>query len=270
MPINPQRGEPPSAPMLDAPWPAPPSLPAAASIAEAPRDTATAVEAMHLAFAYFMEFQEHVERAITDPAFAAHTLNTLSLISRQIEIAERADPSATLTVEDSDGSPITFTLTSMKANALYNEALCRADANPNKAINILEQALELSPGAPNAYYWIGMINASLLNKQAAIDAFETAAALDPSNIEFRKELVRAQAISGSQVAYDRAARGVRTTIKIGRWVWYGFWIFAGISLVVAINKGDAGSAISILFLFGALGFALLGIDKVKAWFGGRA
>ena len=240
----------------------PPPLPSA----EQPRDTDTAVDAMQLAHAYIAEFHDKLSSVMTDPALAATVLNTLSLVSRQLEIAERADPSATLTVEHEDGTVATFTLTEMKGNALFYEGLCRSVDNPKRAIQILEQALQLMPDSATTSFWIGMFHAEMLNKARAVAAFEQTVALDPRDIDYRKELLRAQSISGAQIAFDRAAGGVRTTVSVAKWAWFGFWVIAIVSFVAAIIRGDPGPAVAIFFIFIVFGAALRGVDMVKGWF----
>ena len=218
---------------------------------------------MQLALAYMAEFQGELGNALTDPAYAAKSLNTLSLISRQLDIAERADASATITVEDKDGEHVLMTITAMKANAIFTEAMCRMADNPKRSIKLLEHSLELAPDGANAYFCLGMLHADMLNKGAAVAAFEKAVALDPRNMDYRKELLRAESISGGQVAYDRASRGVRTTVSVARWAWYAFWIIMIISIVAAIAKGDFTPVIVLGVLSAAFGMLkqCLGILK---------
>ena len=247
------------------PPPLPTMLPASVTD-DPPRDTETAVDAMQLAHAYMSEFHDDIGNTLTDPAFAAQTLNTLSLISRQIDIAERADPSATLTVEGKDGTPITFSLTMMKGAALYYEATCRMADSPKRAVQLFEQCLELTPDAANAYFWIGTLHADMFNKARAIEAFEKALALEPGNLEYRKALVRAQNISGTQVAFDRAVTGTRKTINFTRWVWTGIVVFTLISFVSALIRQDTATAVAIFFIFIVFGLGLRSITAAKTWF----
>lgn len=245
------------------------SAPAAAvaALQDRPRDTETAVDAMQLALAYIAEFTDDLGNALDDPAYAARVLNTLSLISRQIEIADRADPTAIVTIETDKGEEITHSVTTLKAAAIYYEAMCRMAADPKRSLRLLEQVLEHTPDAAHAYFWIGTLNADMLNKGAAVAAFEKAVALDPRNMDYRKELVRAQSISGSQIAYDRAATGVRTTVSIAKWLWFGFWASAIFSFVAAVVRGNALEAAGIFFVFMFFGAILRGINIVRSWFG---
>jgi tetratricopeptide (TPR) repeat protein len=232
-------------------------------------DTETAIDAMQLVLAYTAEFQGNIGDTLTDPAYAAKVLNTLSLISRQIDIAEHADATATLAVENDSGEHVAYTITSLKAGAIYYEAMCRMAADPKRSIKLLEQVLQLTPDAAHAHFWTGMLNADMLNKGAAVAAFEQALALDPRNMEYRKELLRAQSISGSQVAYDRAARGVRTTVSVARWAWYAFWIIMIISIVAAIAKGDFTPVIVLGVLFAAFNMLKQCLGILKSAFTGE-
>ena len=252
-----------------APTAAPPSLPTMlpAAVADVPpRDTETAVDAMQLAHAYLSEFHDDIGNTLTDPVFASQTLNTLSLISRQLDIAERADPLATLTVEGKDGTPNTLSLTMMKGAALYYEATCRMADNPKRAIQLFEQCLQLSPDSANAHFLIGTLHADMFNKARAIAAFEKALALEPRNLEYRKALVRAQNISGTQVAFDRAVTGTRKTINFTRWVWTGIVVFTLISFVSALIRQDTATAVAIFFIFLVFGLGLRSITAAKTWF----
>ena len=112
-----------------------------------------------------------------------------------------------------------------------------------------------------------MLHTDMFNKAAAIAAFEKALALEPRNLDYRKELLRAQTISGAQVAYDRAVTGTKTTINAARWIWTGFIVIALISFVSAIIRGDPGPAIAIFGIFLIFGLFLRAFDAAKAFLG---
>lgn len=227
------------------------------------RDTVAAVEAMELTHGYMTEVEND---GAGDPDKAARHLNTLSLASKQLAIAERADPDAVLTVPDKEGVPLAFTLLNLKTAALFNEGLCRAPGNKKRAIRVLEQAVALDPHHADAHYWIGVFNAMLLNKSAAVAAFEKAVSLDPKNIEYRKELERARNISVTEVAYDRTAGAVVKTVQIGRWLWAGFWLFFIGAFVIALIRQDWITAAAIWAMFVGFGLILWAITYVRQWF----
>ena len=60
-----------------------------------------------------------------------------------------------------------------------------------------------------------MIEAANMNRARAIEAFETALALEPDNLEFRKELNRAQSISGTEATAYKATRMAERTYDAG-------------------------------------------------------
>jgi tetratricopeptide (TPR) repeat protein len=239
----------------------PPPVPARPPAQSARRDTPAAVEAMELAYAYLDEVD--FERM---PDMASEYLNTIALASKQIAIAEKTDPDATFALEHDDGSTSVMTVNELKAHALFKEGVCHADADPRRAVRVLEQAAAIDPMQASTHYWIGLLHAQLFNKQLAIAALEKALAIDPRNIEYRKALDRARNISGAQVAFDRAASATRTSVNIARWLPLAILLFFVISLIAAINSGDTTTVVAIVGIFFCLGLILKGVDVIKAWF----
>ncbi len=232
------------------------------SHAEVPRDPITALAALELACAYMRDVQEGLGDIAGDLARQAQSLNDLSLASKQLGVAERADPTTTLTVEDDDGVRHELSLANLKAKALFLEGVCRAGTDPKRAIRILGQAVALEPTAAEAHYWIGLINAIHLRKGQAVAALKTAVALDPKNLAYRKELGRAENISGAQIAFDRAASGARTTTRAFKWAGLGI---VGILLVAFIaNVADPETrGPAILGLFAVLAMISMLVGMVK-------
>lgn len=196
--------------------PAQPNIARPTAKLDRPRDPETAMAAMQLARAYLAEFDGKITELVGDSIAGKAGLNTLSLVSQQLTIAERADPSAMLEVELDNGASVTFTLAELKAEALYVEAVCRSSEKPRRAIGILEQAAALDPSDTRIPYFAGLLHMDLMQKRAAIAAFERALAIDPDNMQFRKMLVRAQSLSGAEVAYHKAATGVRRGVEAVR------------------------------------------------------
>ena len=188
------------------------SIPVNAVAAPSPRDPITALAALELAQAFMSGVADGISAVQGNPALAAQSLNELSLASRQLNLAECADPSAALTIEV-DGDSVTFTLTELKARALFLEGICRSEADPNRAIRILTQAVELEPMMARAHYSIGLLEATLYHKERAIAALERAVALEPKNLDFRKDLHRVRNISASEIVFEHAASGTRKTIR---------------------------------------------------------
>lgn len=192
------------------PKPATPAV--AAAVTSEPRDPVAALAALELAQAFMSGVADRISAAEGNPAQAAQFLNELSLASRQLDLAGRADPGAVLTIED-DGATLTFNLTELKARALFLEGVCRSEADPNRAIRILTQAAELEPMMVRAHYSIGLLEAQLYRKARAIAALERAVALEPKNLDFRKDLQRVRNISVGEIAFEQAAAGTRKTIR---------------------------------------------------------
>jgi tetratricopeptide (TPR) repeat protein len=232
---------------------------------------------MQLARAYLAEFDGKHGSIVDDPIAGKQGLNTLSLVAKQLAIAERADASATLDVELDDGASATFTLAELKAEALYIEAICRSCEKPRRAIAILEQAAALDPSHTGIPYFAGLLHMDLMHKRAAIAAFEQALALDPDNLEFRKMLVRAQSLSGAEVAYHKAAVGVRRGIATARVISLLVQLSPLIFLVIAMltylfattpeGKASAFTPFLISVLLGLLFSAVrLAKHRVVSWF----
>ena len=61
-----------------------------------PRDSVTAVRALELAHAYMRDVADDLSKIVGDPAKSAAALNDLSLASKELGTAERADATVTL------------------------------------------------------------------------------------------------------------------------------------------------------------------------------
>ena len=82
------------------------------------------------------------------------------------------------------------------------------------------------PTTPRAFYVLGLTHAANMNKAKAVAAFEQAVALDPKNIAYRKELNRAQSLSGAR---DRRLQAPRAPAR-------------RCSMPAAVNAGIAGTS----------------------------
>lgn len=213
-----------------------------------PRDPVTALAALELAHAYLRDVQGGLGDVSGDPARQAQSLNDLSLASKQLTLAERADPTAVLSIEDPEGESHAFSLRSLKVQALFLEGVCRAETDPKRAIRILQQAVALEPTAADAHYWIGLINMIHMRRAQAVAALKTAVALEPKNLAYRKELGRAENISGAQIAFDRVATGARTTKRTLKWAVVGLIAILVISFIANVADPETrGPALFGLF-----------------------
>lgn len=183
-----------------APAPPPPAL-----VPVAARDTPAALAAMELALAYIEEVREE-HRSNPDEEQRKSHLNALALATRKLDAARRADPDAMLEGQDDDGSPIRVTLSQIEAEVLLLEGLTHQVFDTRRAVPALTKACELNPHDPRAFYALGIIHAANMNRAAAVEALQTAVALDPRNITYRKELDRAESLTAGEIAVYKATR----------------------------------------------------------------
>ncbi len=216
-----------------------------------------AQEALELAQSYLQELDDLVPKVIGEPLLANTMLNTLSLASRQIAIAEDADPTAKHTFEQ-DGATLTVSISEMKSQALFIEAIARGADNPRRAIPILEKAAALNPTAALIYFWLGNFHGLLHDKRRAVEAYEKAVALEPKNLVYRKELDRARNMAWSQIAIAKSFRGARTAVNATRFA--VILIMLGIIVGVFFTYGPGNVFFAILCIVG------LGIGaKIHEW-----
>jgi len=169
------------------------------------RDTPAALSALELAYAYIQELQEADRPDLENQQTRKEQLNTLALAARQLDVAEKSDPDAILEGEDKDGL-YRFSIGELKGMALLLEGLTHQAYDLKRAIPALTKSTEFNPNNPAAFYALGLTHAVNLNKAEAVAAFERAVALDPKNLQYRKELDRAQNVTGLEIAGYKVTR----------------------------------------------------------------
>ena len=87
------------------------------------RDTAGAIAALELAFAYIVEVRDAPTPAHDDKLARKEHLNTLSLAAKQLGLARNLDPDAVLESSDGDGAGLRFTQSELEAEALLLEGI---------------------------------------------------------------------------------------------------------------------------------------------------
>ena len=179
------------------------------------RDTSAALAAMELALAYIEEVREADRPKADDEAGRKHQLNTLALAVRKLETAQRADPDAVIEGETKDGVSYRLTLAELQAEVLFLEGLTHQVYDTRRAIPALRKSCELNPNDPRAFFVLGLTHAANMNKPGAVAAFEAAVALDPGNITYRKELDRAQSLTGSEIVGYKATRAAERVYDAG-------------------------------------------------------
>ena len=163
------------------------------------RDTPTALRALRLAHAYFDEACRD-DLSIVDGQRAART--TLSLASRQLEIAFRADPNARLEL-DGDRR---LAQEQLRARVLCQEALTWRFDKLGRACTLAERACEADPTDPASFQLLGSFHFDNRNRAKAIAALTRAYELDPDNIETCKLLDRAQNMGDAEIVTYKATR----------------------------------------------------------------
>ncbi len=171
-----------------------------------PRDTPRALAAMELALAYLDEVRTAASPAVEDTATRRRHLNTLALATKKINSAERADPDAMLELQNKDGSIRRYRLSEMKAEALFLEGLTHHIYDLDRAIPALVKATKLNPHDPRAFYVLGLTHAANMNKGKAVAALRAAVALDPDNLDYRKDLDRVENVTATEIAGYKATR----------------------------------------------------------------
>lgn len=219
-------------------------IPVPEAISKPVRDTEKAVEAMQLAQAYLDEVD--LEGL---PKTAQANLNTISLATKQILVAERADPDATLTLELEGGS-IEKGINNLKAHALLYEGICLSIEIPKRAIGVFEKAIAIEPDNPQIHFWLGTTHADLFNKSRAVQALEKAVELDPTNINYRKALDRAKNISEAQIAIDRAFSMGRAIKRLAIVAVVLFVVGLCTSIIGTYGLGNVTNAIVLIIMIG--------------------
>ena len=179
------------------------------------RDTPGALAAMELAMAYLAEVRAAERPAFDDKITRKAHLNTLSLAVKQLECAAKLDPDAVLESTTDDGEPLRVTLAQIKADALFLEGLTHHTYDVRRAIPALVKSTEIDPNEPTAFYALGIVHAANHNKKKAVAALARAVALDPSNLDYRKELNRVESMTAAEIAAYKATRGAEHVFDAG-------------------------------------------------------
>ena len=165
--------------------------------------------------AYLTEVREADRPAFDDELTRKQHLNTLSLAAKQLEKAESLDPDAVYEREADDGTPLRFSVSEVKAEALFLEGMTHSTYDMKRAIPSLMKATALNPDDPCAFFALGIVHAANHNKKQALAAFRRAVALDPKNLTYRKELNRVENMTAAEIAAYKATRGAEHVYDAG-------------------------------------------------------
>jgi hypothetical protein len=183
------------------------------------RDTGRALQAMRLAFAYLDELRAAGPPDPENASDRKSRLNTLSLATKQLDYAERLDPDAVLEGDGERGARYRLSLNQLKVLALTAEAITQRHYDIRRALPPLITATRLDPHDDMAFYLLGSIHLSNKNRAAAITALTRAVELNPNEIDYRKELDRAQNMSAIEVAGYKASRAGEHALTGGYIIW---------------------------------------------------
>jgi tetratricopeptide (TPR) repeat protein len=189
-----------------APENAPPPIPTQSPPPSVVRDTPGALAALELAYAYIEEIRDANAPALDDEDTRKRHLNTLALAAKQLDAAQKLDPDAILEGQDENDIPYRYSVNELKADALLLEGITHQTYDTKRAIPALRRAITLNPNSAAAFYVLGLTHAANRNKAEAVAAFQRAVVLDPKNLSYRKELDRAQNLSGAEIAAYKATR----------------------------------------------------------------
>lgn len=171
-------------------------------------DTPAALRALKLAGSYLKETADH---SFSDPDEARTARTTLSLASRQLDIAHAADPHAKLELEDGTLIP----QARLRARVLTQEALTWGSENLKRAATIAERAAAADPTFADAFSTLGLFHFHNRNRSAAADALTRALELDPENIETQKLLDRTENMGLAEIATYKATKTGVKAINTG-------------------------------------------------------
>ena len=152
-----------------------------------------------------------------------HLLNTLALAGKQLDLAQKLDRDAVLEISNDEGA-FRYTLNELKAEALLLEGITHQLYDLRRALPALVAATQAQPTTRRAFYVLGLAHAANLHKADAVAALEKAVALDPKNLSYRKELNRAESLTGAEIAAYRATRAGERIVDTAATTWNIFAI----------------------------------------------
>lgn len=172
-------------------------------------------------------------------------IKTLELAEKQLENAEKIDPTVVL-----DGNSIT----TFKAQVFLQRGLVESYGlgKYSSAIKNIEKSISHLDNFPNSHYMLGLLYADAGKKADALVHLNRAAELDPDNIEFQKVIDYLENTSSVALKTSVAARKV--AIFRGSWKILAVPIgLALIGLIMLIQGQATAGTLNILF-WGGIAF----------------
>lgn len=160
-------------------------------------DTISAQRAMKIAKSYLDE-TDGIN--LNDERSIGHARYTLSLAAKQLAQANKADPNATIDIDE-----VKVGIPFLRASVLLREARTWENFKLSKAIDLATQAALADKYNPYAFHVLGIYYMDARNTAQAKKVLTIAAELDPENTEILKDLDRVNNMSGLSVAGFKAA-----------------------------------------------------------------
>ena len=198
-----------------------------------------ATQSLKMAASYLQDVQEAVDQGLErDETGAIELIDTIDLAMKQIDKAERIDPSAE--IDESLISQFRAHAFGLRGTVEYN-----AFGKRSAAISSLKKSIEMDDNIHIAHYAIGVIYADCGKKEDSLRHLRKAVELAPDNMEYRKTLDRLEHVSS-------------VGLKLGafRGSWKVFLVLSGLSLLGLIMAfspgGDTGTGIFWFILFSGI------------------
>ena len=196
------------------------------------RDPESARAALKLANAYLQELDG--DNSISDPDHAQAARSTLALAARQLQIARAADDSIAFEHQAGDGSTITLSQTKLRAFTIFMEAITYFEADPRRAVTLLQQSIAIDPDHAQAHAKLGSLHYLARDRAQAIAALEQAVRLDPDDIEIVKLLDRARNMTRAEILAYKATNAATTTVSTTKSIYDWGMVALCLGLLIAI------------------------------------
>jgi tetratricopeptide (TPR) repeat protein len=207
-----------------------------------------ALKSLTLANSYIDDVQGKINDGLDslNAEIAPSLLKTLELAEKQLEKAEKLDPTATL---GENGN-----LATLKAQVFLDRGLVESYGlgKDSSAIKNIEKSISLLENFPNSHYVLGLLYADAGRKADALTQLRLAAEFSPDNIEYQKAIDRLENTSGASLKTSVVARQALT--------FRGSWkvlavpaVIAFIGIILLLQGQIAAGILNILF-WGGLAF----------------
>lgn len=119
---------------------------------------------------------------------------------------------------------------------LFHQGFCAKLDAPSRAALHLERASLFAPDNPLIWFWLGWVRTIAYDRRAAIAAYHHALLLDPDNMEYRKGLDRAQAMSIFSIIFGKLALWLYLSANALAWIIFGIAALLAVLMAGALTK----------------------------------